>query len=263
MGAFTNERKSLEAFAMRTMPGIGASSSQVTNRKVVSLHETNWSIFFVTLAIYMPTYEAIASVPIERALLIEQNHGLQSEAKWTSYAWAPIPMGLSLLRIIVNVIFPVLCKKSPHRVMFYLALALVYSLFIFQIMFHKIHEWISSATSLVVYSLALFMIQARLHSLIFKVGDQSMWIMDRADGVTNLLSILLLFNWLTLEYIDRSDIDNKFQSIPIAFKAVIGTFLGVVACISVSKLRNSAFMQTERQLFKSDEIESQRSSLVS
>ena len=79
----------------------------------------------------------------------------------------------------------------------------------------------------------------------------------------NLLSILLLFNWLTLEYIDQSDFDNKFQSIPIAFKAVVGTFLGVAGCISVSKLRNSAFMQTERQLFKSDEIESQRSSLVS
>ena len=173
----------------------------MTNRKVVSQRVTNWSIFFVTLAIYMPTYEALASVPIERALLIEQNHGLRSEAKWTSYAWAPIPMGLSLLRLMVNVIFPMLCKRSPQRVMFYLAFALVYSLFIFQIIFNKIHEWLSSATCLVVYSLALFMIQARLHSLIFKVGDQSMWILDMADGVTNLLSIFLLINWLTFKWI--------------------------------------------------------------
>ena len=143
----------------------------------------------------MPMYEAIASVPIERALLIQKYHGLDSEAKWTSYAWAPIPTGLNLLRLMVNVIYPVLLKKSPNKVLFYLALALVYTLFIFQIVFHKIHNLISSATSLVVYSLALFMIQARLHTLILKVGDQSMWILDRADGVANLLSILILFNW--------------------------------------------------------------------
>ena len=90
-----------------------------------------------------------------------------------------------------------------------------------------------------------------------------MWILDKADGAANLLSIVFLLNWQVMEYIDKSDIDDGYQYIPYAIKAVLATLLGVVGCISFSKLRSSAFILTESQLFSRDEIESQRSTQVS
>ena len=91
-----------------------------------------------------------------------------------------------------------------------------------------------------------------------------MWILDKADGAANLLSIVILFNWQVYLYIYfQRDVDSHLTYIPIAFKAVFATFLSVMGCRSISKLRNSDFMQTERQLFNSYEIESVRSSVLS
>ena len=122
------------------------------------------------LAVYMPAYEAIASVPIERALLIIKQHF--EEDVWTSYNWAPLPMYCCLLRLMVNILFPVLSIRNPPRVVYYLTFAIVYALFIWQIVLAKdISAWGSSAVCIMVYYLALFVVQARLQSLIFKVGD--------------------------------------------------------------------------------------------
>ena len=124
------------------------------------------------LAVYMPAYEAIASLPIERALLIVGQNFV--ETKWSSINWAPLAMYCCLIRLMVNILFPVLSVKNPPRAVYYVTFAIVYALFIWQICHsHKqnLNDWVSSAVCVIVYYLALFVVQARLQSLIFRVGD--------------------------------------------------------------------------------------------